>query len=136
MNLQHQKREKKQNLQLYGVECKSCGHVYFPMKRVCVSCGAKDNFIEKKLSREGVLYTFTKDILYPTPNPPNITGCADLNGGGRFYGQLTDVNPDDVKIGMPVRLVLRKFHEGGGFYNYFWKLAPKQAEGMRRECEG
>lgn len=118
-------REKKQNVQLYGVQCNGCGRVYYPKKRVCSSCGAKDNFTEKKLSRHGKLYTFTKDILFPTPDPPNITGAADMDGGGRFYGQLTDVEPDDVKIGMPVRLVFRRFHEGGGFYNYFWKLAPE-----------
>lgn len=118
-------REKKQNVQLCGVKCNGCGRMHYPMKRVCSSCGAKDNFTEKKLSRRGKLYTFTKDILFPTPDPPNITGTADMNGGGRFYGQLTDINSEDVKIGMPVRLVFRKFHEGGGFYNYFWKLAPE-----------
>lgn len=130
-------REKKQNVQLYGVQCNGCGHVYYPKKRVCSSCGAKDNFTEKKLSRRGKLYTFTKDILFPTPDHPNITGAADMDGGGRFYGQLTDVEAENVKIGMPVRLALRKFHEGGGYYNYFWKLAPKeQATGNREEETG
>ncbi len=120
------RREKRQNLQLYGIKCNGCGQVFYPKKRVCSHCGAKDNFAEKKLPRHGKLYTFTKDILFPTPDPPNITGAADMDGGGRFYGQLTDVEPDDVKIGMPVRLVFRRFHEGGGFYNYFWKLAPQE----------
>lgn len=128
-------REKKQNVQLYGVKCNGCGRMYYPKKRVCMSCGAKDNFREKKLSRSGKLYTFTKDILFPTPDPPNITGAADMDGGGRFYGQLTDVAPGDVKIGMPVQLVLRRFHEGGGFYNYFWKLAPESQGAGSREQE-
>ncbi len=126
-------REKKQNVQLYGVQCNGCGRTYYPKKRVCVSCGAKDNFAEKKLSRHGKLYTFTKDILFPTPDPPNMTGAADMDGGGRFYGQLADVAPDDVKIGMPVRLVFRRFHEGGGYYNYFWKLAPENQATVNRQ---
>jgi uncharacterized OB-fold protein len=49
---------------------------------------------------------------------------ADMEGGGRFYGQVTDCDPARVKIGTPVELTFRRFHQGGGFYNYFWKLRP------------
>ncbi len=50
---------------------------------------------------------------------------VELEGGGRFYGQMTDVEPREVKVGMDVSLTLRRLHEGGDFVNYFWKVVPK-----------
>ena len=50
--------------------------------------------------------------------------AADLEGGGRFYGQLTDCDPDRVDFGMPVELTFRRIHEGDEMVNYFWKFRP------------
>jgi uncharacterized OB-fold protein len=50
--------------------------------------------------------------------------AADLEGGGRFYTQLTDGDPDAVTFDLPVELTFRRFHEGGGLVNYFWKFRP------------
>jgi len=49
---------------------------------------------------------------------------ADLEGGGRFYGQLTDCDPATVGFDMPVELCFRRIHEGEGFISYFWKFRP------------
>jgi 3-hydroxy-3-methylglutaryl CoA synthase len=117
-------KEKKQNLQLYGTRCKQCGTFAFPRRRVCKKCNAKDEVEDVKLPRQGRVYTFAKDHLYPNPDPPTVMVVVDMDGGGRFYGQLTDCDPNQVKIGMSVELTFRRFHQGGGFYNYFWKLRP------------
>ena len=117
-------KEKKQNLQLYGTRCKKCGTFAFPRRRVCLKCSAKDEYEDVKLPRRGKIYTLAKDYLFPNPDPPTVMAVADMEGGGRFYGQMTDCNPAEVKIGMPVELTFRRFHEGEGFYNYFWKLRP------------
>jgi len=34
---------------------------------------------------------------------------------------MTDCEPGEVKIGMPVEMTFRRFREARGFYNYFWK---------------
>ncbi len=117
-------KEKKQNLQLYGTRCKKCGTFAFPRRRVCQNCSAKDEYEDAKLPRRGKVYTFAKDYLYPSPDTPTVMVVADMEGGGRFYGQLTDCDSTQVRIGMSVEMTFRKFHEGGGFYNYFWKLRP------------
>jgi 3-hydroxy-3-methylglutaryl CoA synthase len=117
-------KEKKQNLQLYGTRCKQCGTFAYPRRRVCLSCNAKDEYEDAKLPRFGKIYTFAKDYLFPNPDPPTIMAVADMEGRGRFYGQVTDCEPGQVKIGMPVELTFRRFHQGAGFYNYFWKLRP------------
>lgn len=119
-------KEKKQNLQLYGTRCKKCGTFAYPRRRVCQKCNAKDEYEDAKLPRRGKIYTFAKDHLFPSPDPPTVMAVVDMDGGGRFYGQLTDCDPAQVKIGMPVELTFRRFHQGEGFYNYFWKLRPME----------
>jgi 3-hydroxy-3-methylglutaryl CoA synthase len=117
-------KEKKQNLQLYGTRCKRCGTFAYPRRRICQKCNAKDEYEDAKLPRRGKIYTFAKDHLFPNPDPPTVMAVVDMDGGGRFYGQLTDCDPGQVKIGMPVEFTFRRFHQGDGFYNYFWKLRP------------
>lgn len=117
-------KERKQNLQLYGTRCKRCGAFAYPRRRVCLKCNAKDEYEDVKLPKRGKVYTFAKDHLFPSPDPPTLMVVVDMDGGGRFYGQLTDCDPTQVNIGMPVELTFRRFHQGDGFYNYFWKLRP------------
>ena len=117
-------REQKANLRLYAKKCSQCGTISFPVRRICANCSAKDDNIDVPLSRTGTVYTFTKDHLVPTPDPPVIMASADLDGGGRFYGQVTDCDPKEVSIGMRVELCFRSLHEGGEHHNYFWKFRP------------
>ncbi len=117
-------RERKQNYAFYGVKCKKCGTVQFPMQRVCMECREKDQMEEIRLSRHGKLYTFTNDFLAASPVPPVTQSVVDLDGGGRVFCQMTDSDAENVRIDMPVEMVLRKLHEGSGFHNYFWKCRP------------
>lgn len=116
-------REEKQNLRLYGQKCQDCGAVSYPRRHICWQCSSK-RLADLKLSRRGRIFTFTKDHLVPNPDPPTVMVSADLEGGGRFYGQLTDCNPQTVDFDMPVELCFRRIHEGEGFINYFWKFRP------------
>ena len=116
-------REERQSLRLYGQRCAACGAIQYPRRRVCWKCSGKD-LLEHRLSRRGRVFTFTKDHLVPTPDPPTVMLAADLEGGGRFYTQLTDGDPDAVTFDQPVELTLRRFHEGAGLANYFWKFRP------------
>lgn len=117
-------REEASVYRLHGVTCKKCGESYFPPRRVCKKCRSKDEFDDFVLGRRGKVFTFTKDHLPPTPDPPVIMASSDMEGGGRFYGQITDCDPASVEVGMEVELTFRRLHEGGGFINYFWKQMP------------
>ena len=116
-------REERQNLRLYGQRCAACGAIQYPRRHVCWKCTGTD-LPEHRLSRRGRVFTFTKDHLVPSPDPPTVMVAADLEGGGRFYTQLTDGDPDRVTFDTPVELTFRRFHEGGGLANYFWKFRP------------
>ncbi len=117
-------KEIKQNLQLMGQKCNQCGRLVYPRRHICTQCGAKDDFQDMRLATTGKLFTFTKDYLFPSPDSPNCMGVADLDGGARFYGQMADADLSEVRVGAPVELVIRRYHEGDGFVNYFWKLRP------------
>lgn len=117
-------RDIEQFLKLKAQRCKRCGVINYPWKFVCYKCKSAESFELVSLSKDGRVYTYTLDYLNPGPIQPVVMSVVDLEGGGRFYGQMIDVKPEDVSIGMRAKLVLRKLHEGGDFVNYFWKLKP------------
>jgi hydroxymethylglutaryl-CoA synthase len=120
------KREEKQNVRRYGSRCRSCGFIQYPMRRVCLCCGAKDQMDEHKISDRGTIFTYTREYYIPfSPmNPPLAMVVVDMEGGGRLHIQMTDHEFDEVRIGAPVRLTYRKLFEAGDVINYFWKCKP------------
>lgn len=117
-------RELKQDLRLYGSRCTECGLVQFPMARVCLGCQAREKLEPVKLAKTGTIFTGTVDHLAANLEHPMGMVVVDLDGGGRVYLQMTDCTAEEVRIGAPVVLSLRRLHEGGGNVNYFWKARP------------
>jgi len=117
-------REEKENYRLIAKRCNKCAAIQYPVRHVCWKCSARDDMSDVKLGNSGKVFTFAKDHLVPNPDPPTVMVSVDIEGGGRFYTQMTDCNPADISVGMEVEFTLRRFHEGGGFYNYFWKFRP------------
>jgi 3-hydroxy-3-methylglutaryl CoA synthase len=111
---------------LHGSRCKRCGLVSFPIDRVCYGCQAKDEFEEVRLSdRKGRVFTYSLDNLAGGPDVPLVQTIVESEeGGARIYCLMTDVDPQEVKVGMPVEMTFRRFREARGFYNYFWKCRP------------
>jgi len=118
------RREETQNVRLHGSLCAQCGALQFPLAKVCGACHHHGGLTEKPLARRGRLFTFTKDFLYNAPVEPTVMAVVDLEGGGRFLCQMTDVDPAAVEIGMEVELVLRRMREGAGDHYYYWKCRP------------
>ena len=109
-------RDRRTVLPLHGGRCPACGAVQFPRHRVCIECGYRDGLDEHKLARRGTLFTFTNDYMHESPDPPTTHGVVELDGGGRVYVQLTDCDPEQVEVDMPVELTFRKYHEGSGLH--------------------
>jgi uncharacterized OB-fold protein len=53
-----------------------------------------------------------------------VFAVVDFDGGGRLPLELTDVDPDDVAIGMRVEMTFRRLGTADGIHNYFWKARP------------
>lgn len=117
-------RDRDSDITLRAQKCRRCGQVQFPRQRVCYQCFARDEFDPVRLSdRVGTVKSFTFDNFAGSPNPPLVAGIVDVDGA-RLYVQMTDVDPKEVKLGMPVELTFRKIHDAGGTPNYFWKSTP------------
>ena len=122
-------RKRKMITGLVGGRCKKCGTPQFPMTEVCVNpqCVARHSQEEYEFSElPARVKTFTGDLLAVSVDPPHIYGMIQFEGGGRFLADFTDCKLEDVKVGLPVRMVFRRrtSDKERGFVNYFWKATP------------
>lgn len=119
-----QAREATHTARLRGLRCSTCDTVAYPPQPVCTTCGHDGDMEAVPLAQTGRLFTFTVEHLYPNAERRLAMGVVDLDGGGRFYGPIADAAPEELEVGMRLRLVYRRLHLGGGFVNYFWKATP------------
>jgi uncharacterized OB-fold protein len=73
---------------------------------------------------QGTIVTFTVDRLAYSPSPPIVFAIVDFDSGARFPLELTDADPDDLKVGDRVEMTFRKLSTADGIHNYFWKAKP------------
>jgi uncharacterized OB-fold protein len=79
---------------------------------------------ERMADVPATIATFTVDRLAYTPSPPLVAAVLDFDGGGRFRGELTDVDPAAVKVGDRIEMTFRRVTTAQGVHNYFWKGKP------------
>jgi 3-hydroxy-3-methylglutaryl CoA synthase/uncharacterized OB-fold protein len=105
--------------------CEACGERHLPPARVCASCGVVDRMVTERMADvPATIATFTVDRLAFTPSPPLVAAVLDFDGGGRFRGELTDVDPATVKVGDRIEMTFRRITTAQGVHNYFWKGKP------------
>jgi len=118
-------RERKNLVSLIGQKCRVCGTVQYPLQRLCIECQTEGEFDDYPLrDKKGKIFTFSMDERTTQPVAPSVACITDLEGGGRYYGNLTDRDPTTVDVGQEVEFTFRNIHDGGGIHNYFWKLRP------------
>ncbi len=128
MDLARNWRLKDQRYRLEGTVCADCATKAFPPRQVCAECQSR-NQRPFQFSGRGELYSFT--TLYQAPlgfegGVPYAVGMIKLDEGPMIEAQLTDVNPEDLKIGQRVEMVTRKLREQGaeGLIVYGYKFRP------------
>lgn len=118
-------RDSRCGLALYGVKCRQCGTVQYPVQRICMECRAKDDFEYHPFAgKQGKVATFSHDNLAVSPDPPSTVAAIDFDGGGRIMMDITDRNPEEVRVGMPVEVTFRRFRQVEGVNVYWWKCRP------------
>ena len=117
-------------LRFYGVKCTKCGHIMLPHPNFCIYCQADEKFFEKvpMADAKGKLVTYSMDIRSRAIDPPNVLAVVGFDGGGRFFSQMTDRDPDNIEVGMPMEVTFRRIHDALGIHNYFWKCRPVRGE--------
>ncbi|HVV77239.1 MAG TPA: OB-fold domain-containing protein [Mycobacteriales bacterium] len=78
--------------------------------------------------QRGTVTTFTIDKLAYSQSPPVVFAVVDFDNGQRLPVELTDVDANEVAIGMRVEMTFRKLFTADGIANYFWKARPTRAE--------
>ncbi len=118
-------RDRNSIIRLRGSRCLECGLVQHPVQRVCDRCGVKDRFEEIRLSDQPAeLFSFSLDNFGAQVDPPMIQSVVDTRPGARIFTTMVDVDPSEVRVGMPVEMTFRRTREASGFHQYYWKCRP------------
>lgn len=121
-------REYPQRYRTEAAKCKKCGKIFFPPRLVCNECGHKE-FEHVKLADEGKVKTYTVIRVAPSnfiDEQPYAIGIVELNDGVSTMMQITDCAPEEISIGMPVKIEFRKVQTEGdsGILMYGYKAVP------------
>jgi uncharacterized OB-fold protein len=113
---------------LVGEVCGHCGDKIFPARDVCPSCNspAKTPFV---FSGKGEVYSYS--TVHSAPQGfeqyvPFVVALVRLAEGPLVAAQLTDMEGEAIRIGMPVEMVTRKLCDDGskGTIVYGYKFRP------------
>ena len=125
-----------QRYRLVGERCDTCGVAIFPPRDVCPECD-KPAKTPLTLSGRGEIYSYS--TVYHPPagfeeSAPYTVALVHLEEGPMVAAQLTDVDDDQVAIGMPVEMVTRKIRAEGpeGVITYGYKFRPADLEHASR----
>ena len=120
---------------LIGTQCEGCGTYFFPKQSHFCRNPACDSteFKEVQLSRTGRIWSYTnacykppEPFVAPDPYEPYAIAAVELEDEkmvvlGQVAGGLT---VDDLKVGMPMELVLEPLHETDEDIKVTWKWQP------------
>jgi len=126
MSIPSQWRTRRQRLGLVGEICPTCRQRLFPPRDICPHCGGPAK-TALPMSGRGAVYSYS--LVHSAPAgfeayEPYVVALIKLEEGPLVTAQLTDVEPDEVTIGMPVEMVTRKLCEDGdeGLISYSYKF--------------
>jgi len=117
-------------LRLNGSRCNKCDSTVFPVQRICYVCQRRDDYIEVPLAdHRGKIFTFSLDNLAGGVNPPVVKGVVESSEGQtRIDCLMTDCDPKEIKVDLPVEMTFRRMHDGADMYNYYWKARPVRGD--------
>ena len=100
---------------LIGSVCARCATVTFPRQRSCPRCTSEDVH-PRELATRGELWSWTIQCFPPKAPPylpggveefePYGVGYVELAGEVRVEARLTESDPSQLRIGMPMELTL------------------------------
>ncbi|HWF80509.1 MAG TPA: OB-fold domain-containing protein [Streptosporangiaceae bacterium] len=89
--------------------CGDCGALRHPPGPMCMECGSPN---PKYVVAAGTGEVFSYVVHHHPPVPgkrlPIVIALVELTEGVRVLAEMTDVKPDEVKVGMPVKVAFDK----------------------------
>lgn len=102
-------------------QCPSCEHRQFYPRAMCTSCGGDTEWAQA--SGRGTIHTYTvirQNWAMPFRElQPYVVAMIELEEGPRMMTNVTDVEIDDVHIGMPVECYVVEVEDRLGLP--FWR---------------
>ncbi len=132
MDIPRHWRLQKQRYGLVGEICGHCDAKVFPPRDICPDCGEEAKTLYS-FSGKGEVYSFTKVFDAPVgfeEASPYTVAMIRLEEGPLVTAQLTDLDEDNLAIGMPVEMVTRKLRSATderGLLVYGYKFRPVMA---------
>jgi uncharacterized OB-fold protein len=126
MDLPRYHRLRSSYYRLEGQRCTSCGAIQFPPRASCRSCRSR-KLEAHRLSGRGTVFSYAHVGQVPHGFAgPYTVAMIQLEEGIRVTAQLTDVDPEEVEVGLPVEMVVRRIREYGanGYLVYGYKFRP------------
>ncbi len=122
-------REYPQRYRREACKFKESGNVYFPKRLIDPKTGETESETVV-LPDTGKIVTFTVIRIAPAEwgdLGPYALAIVELTDGTRVFGQMTDCDVEEVKIGMEVRLEFRLVQKEAhhGVISYGHKFVPK-----------
>jgi uncharacterized OB-fold protein len=101
---------------LQFLRCRSCGWWLHPPSPVCPQCWSRD-VAPDAVSGRATVHTFTinHQPWIPTFDPPYVVAIVELpeQEGLRLTTNIVGCEPDEVSIGMPVRVRFEHYDDDG-----------------------
>jgi uncharacterized protein len=93
-------------------KCNACGALRHPPGPACPGCGALDRGYVVASGR-GTVFSYVVHRHPPVPGRelPILLAVVDLEEGVRMVGELVDIEPEKVEIGMPVVVDFRRIDD-------------------------
>ena len=119
---------------LLGTQCRACATYFFPRETVrCRNprCGAAE-LDEVPLSRRGTLWSYTNGCYKPPPpyvaeepfEPYTIAAVTLDKEQMTVLGQVEGATVDDLRVGMPMELIVGRLFEDDESVHVVWKWRP------------
>jgi uncharacterized OB-fold protein len=90
-------------------KCKECGTLRHPPRPMCWKCQSLE-CEHVPASGKGIVYSFVvihKPVI-PGYEYPLVVAVVELEEGTRIVSNLVGINPQDVKIGIPVKVSIEQ----------------------------
>lgn len=128
MDVARQWRTRSARYSLVGSCCERCRVPEFPPRSRCRACGGATRAFA--CSGRGRVYSYATVRQGParlSDQAPYTVALVELEEGPLLAAQLTDVEANEVHIGMPVQMVTRRLGDDGprGTVLYGYKFRPE-----------
>jgi uncharacterized OB-fold protein/acyl dehydratase len=93
--------------------CGACGALRHPPGPACLACGATEKQDYQVAAGTGTVYSYVVHRHPPVPGKqlPIVIALVELTEGVRMLGEMHGVKPEQVSIGMPVRVAFTRIDD-------------------------